>query len=247
MVDRPVRHREGANIRIVRITTLPGKHGRYALAPELFDCGQDAPLIVDYNITLGGIAPLDVIEGFFLMNVNQYASRHRIGETGALNFVRLKDDVTVRQDDGGTKADQAFQYFESGREQTICERIIDEEGRHGKQLDVTRMLAPIPLQRTEVVAIAELGEKVFQDAPVAVASDAAIRTLEMIFQVLLNPVVVEQRVVDVDQENDRVRGVIDNSESSRRWASGNRRLPREFMSARACRTLEARLLDEDAS
>jgi len=51
------------------------------LAPELFDCCQDAKLVVDKNVTLGWVTPLDIIEGFFLMNINQHTSIHRSSES----------------------------------------------------------------------------------------------------------------------------------------------------------------------
>ena len=52
------------------------------------------------------------------------------------------------------------------------------------------MLASIPLQGSEVVAISKLREKVFQDSTVAFAGNVPICTFEMIFQVLMDFVVV---------------------------------------------------------
>ena len=48
----------------------------------------------------------------------------------------------------------------------------------------------MPLQGSEVVAISKLREKVFQDLPVAFAGNVPICTFEMIFQVLMDFVVV---------------------------------------------------------
>jgi hypothetical protein len=62
--------------------------------------------------------------------------------------------------------------------------------RHSEQFDFTRMLASIPLQGSEVVAISKLREKVFQDSTVAFAGNVPICTFEMIFQVLMDFVVV---------------------------------------------------------
>src|SRR5579863_8224194 len=204
MVDRPIGRREAVDVRFVRITSLPRKHCGNAFTPDLFDRRQNATFVVDYAVTLGGNAPLDVVEGRFFVNIDQYTSRYRGGQTGALNFMRLKDDVTVREDDGGAKFGQPFQHVDGGRKEAIRKRIIDEVAGHGEQLDLARVLIPIPLQRAEVVAISELGEKVIEDLPVAFTSGAAIRMFEMIFQIPLDSVVIQQRVVDVDQENDRV-------------------------------------------
>ena len=73
----------------------------------MLDRRQYARLIVDKNVMLGRITPLDVVEGFFLMNIDQHTSIDRVSKTGALDFMRLKDDVTVRQDDGQAEADPA--------------------------------------------------------------------------------------------------------------------------------------------
>jgi hypothetical protein len=49
--------------------------------------------------------------------------------------------------------------------------------------------------------IAELGEQILQDPPIALAGGEAKRAFEMVLQILLDRVVVEQRVVDVDEED----------------------------------------------
>ena len=49
-----------------------------------------------------------------------------------------------------------------------------------------------------------LREQILLDAPIALARREAKGALEMVLQVLLDLVVVEQRVVDVDQEDDRI-------------------------------------------
>ena len=67
------------------------------------------------------------------------------------------------------------------------------------------MLGAKALQCSEIVAVAEFREQVFQDSPIAIARITSVGAFEMVFQVLLYPVVIEQRVVDVEQEDDRVR------------------------------------------
>ncbi len=67
------------------------------------------------------------------------------------------------------------------------------------------MFDTVALQGSEIVAIAELREQALQDPPVPITSRGTEGALEMILQVLLDPVVVEQRVVHVDEEDDRMR------------------------------------------
>ena len=66
-----------------------------------------------------------------------------------------------------------------------------------------RMLDPVALQRPQIVAVAELGEQVFEDRPIAVAAGGAELAFEVALEVALDMVVVDQGVVDVDQKNGR--------------------------------------------
>jgi hypothetical protein len=61
------------------------------------------------------------------------------------------------------------------------------------------------LKGADVVAIAQLREQILQNPPIAFASRETIGALEMVFQILLDPVIVDQRVVHVDEEDDRMR------------------------------------------
>jgi hypothetical protein len=45
----------------VSILARAREHGRHALSPDLLDRVQDTQLIIDKNIMLGRITPLDVI------------------------------------------------------------------------------------------------------------------------------------------------------------------------------------------
>src|SRR6266404_3073099 len=49
------------HFRVVSILARAREHGRHALSPDLLDRVQDTQLIIDKNIMLGRITPLDVI------------------------------------------------------------------------------------------------------------------------------------------------------------------------------------------
>ena len=112
------------------IGPLPREHGRYALSPETLDCRQDAQLVIDDHVMVGRIAPLDIIQGFFLMDIDQHMSIHSIGQTCAFDFAGLEDDIAVGQDDSWSKAAQPLQYRDGAGEQLLRERIIHEKGGH---------------------------------------------------------------------------------------------------------------------
>src|SRR6185312_12287828 len=97
-----------------------------------------------------------------------------------------------------------LQGLERSREQPVGEGVVHEKRGHPQKLHFARMLDAETLERTEVVAITECREELFQDRPVAVARGNAEAALEMILQILLDPVIVEQRVVHIDEEDDWV-------------------------------------------
>ena len=66
------------------------------------------------------------------------------------------------------------------------------------------MLEPVPLDRAEVVAIAEIHEQLLLDGPVAVPARRPVLALEVLVDVAADPVVVEERVVDVDEKDNRM-------------------------------------------
>ncbi len=67
---------------------------------------------------------------------------------------------------------------------------------------IARMLHPIPLQRAEVVRVTQLGAQVFEDPPVSIAALQTELACKMRAEIVLHAIVVEQRVVAVEQEYD---------------------------------------------
>src|SRR6266851_883248 len=121
-----------------------------------------------------------------------------------LDLAWLEDDIAIRQDDGRAKAVQPPQDLKGGRIQLVGERVIHEEGGHRQQLHLARVFDAIALEGSDIVAIAELHEQILQNPPIALAGGEAKGALEMVLQVLLDPVIMEQRVVYVDEEDDRM-------------------------------------------
>ena len=153
---------------------------------------------------VGRMAPRDVVERLFLMDIDEHRIDH-FGQSGALDLVRLKNDVAVGQDDGRSNVSETLQHLEGGGKQPGGERIVEQVRGHPQQFDFARMLDTEALQCAQIVPIPELDKKVVENPPIAVAGVAPISALEMILQILLYAVVVEQRIVDIDQEDDRMR------------------------------------------
>ena len=62
-------------------------------------------------------------------------------------------------------------------------------------------LDPVTLQRAQVVDVSELVPQVFKKFPVPVASGGPICLLQVLFQMGLHSIVIDERVVDVEQED----------------------------------------------
>ncbi len=62
-------------------------------------------------------------------------------------------------------------------------------------------LKPIALQGAQVVGIAKLDPQLLEDRPVPIAVRGAELAFEMAPEIVLYPVVVEQRIVAVEQEH----------------------------------------------
>src|SRR5205823_12257711 len=97
----------------------------------------------------------------------------------------------------------ALNRVERAGEHAIRERVVQQEERGLEQPRVARVLDAVPLQRAEVVGVAELSAQLLEDLPVALGPRLAERLDQMTFQIREDGVVVEQRVVDVQQEDRR--------------------------------------------
>ena len=93
-------------------------------------------------------------------------------------------------------------------ENTLGEGIIDQKIRHAKQVLGARMFGPIPLQSAEVIRIAQFGPQLLENPPIFLRSLRADFADEVALQICCHSVVIQQRVVYVEQEDDASRRII---------------------------------------
>ena len=67
------------------------------------------------------------------------------------------------------------------------------------------MLDPVALQGAEIIAIAQIREQLFEDRPVPVAAGHPEFTIEVTFNIVLNAVVIEERIVYVNEKHNWAR------------------------------------------
>ena len=97
-------------------------------------------------------------------------------------------------------------HVERGREEAVGKVVVDEEGRDREEVRIARVLDAVALQCSQVVGVAELDAQRFEDGPVSLLALDPDLADEIPLQVGGNPVVVEQRVIDVEQEYDPAAG-----------------------------------------
>ena len=90
----------------------------------------------------------------------------------------------------------------------VRERVVQEELRGADRLRIARPLDSKALEGAEVVGVTVLAPQLLEDGPVALLPFGAERVEQMALEVGDDRVVVEQRVVDVNQVNEVPHGRI---------------------------------------
>ena len=183
---------------------LAREDGRQTLAPDFLKGGENADLVVDEDIVPGRVAQLDVLELLLLVDVDQHAAVDSVVQPGALDLARLEHHVAVAEDHGRPPCGQPLDDVERAWIEAVRERVVQQERREHEHVGIARVLDPVALQRAQVVGVAELGAQRLEDRPVALLQHGPDRAREVTLEIGGDPIVVEQRVVDVEQEHDPI-------------------------------------------
>ncbi len=81
----------------------------------------------------------------------------------------------------------------------VGKRIAHQEPRHLEHARIARVLDAVALERAEIVGVPELAAQLLEELPVAVRALLADLGGQMGAKVSGDPVVVEQRVVDIEE------------------------------------------------
>src|ERR1700691_183275 len=162
---------------------------------------QQIRLIVDHDVMRGRVAALHMIEHALLVHVDHHAALDRIPDAGALDLARLEYHVAVREDHRRPQGAQV-------RDRREC-RFIDEPGegvlqqkiRHLQQPRVIVQPRAEGLQACQVIGDPEPLAQLGKDAEIALARGRAEMQFEARSQVGREAIVVEQRIVDIEQEH----------------------------------------------
>src|SRR5690242_5821662 len=153
---------------------------------------------------LSRVTALDVIQRLFLVNINEHLAVDSFENARAFDLTRLKYHIAVRENDRRPPCAEALEDVEGAGIETVGERIVHQERRHRQQVRFSRVFDTKTLQCAQIIAVAQIGEELFENRPVSVSRSCPEFTLEMALEVILDAVVVQQRIVDIDEKNDWV-------------------------------------------
>jgi hypothetical protein len=165
-IDGHVRRRMACDVGRRGVVPLAREDRRQPLAPVLLDGGQDPDLVVHEHVVGRRMAALDVVELLLLVDVDEHAALDRLEQARSIHLERLEDHVAVREDDGRAERAGVLERIERAGEEAVRERVVHEIGGDREQVRLARVLHAIPLQRSEVVRVPELGAELLEDVPV---------------------------------------------------------------------------------
>src|SRR5580704_9411895 len=88
------------------------------------------------------------------------------------------------------------------RIQTGRKRIVDQPARHTQHIRSMHLVQPEPLQSSKIIDVSQLASQLFKDCPISVARLRPKLAGQMLSQIRLHRIVVEQRIINVEQEDD---------------------------------------------
>src|SRR5262249_6835658 len=189
--------------RVVGVVALAREYRGDPLPPVRLDRGAEPRLVVDEDVVLGWKARLDVVQLQLLVHVDQDVALDRLEQARVLHLERLEHDVPVGEDGGRAPRARVLDCVERAGEESVGERVAQEKHGDGEQVGTVRILDPESLQGAEVVRIPQLLADLLEQLPVPILLILADGPPEMPAHVGDDVVVVEERVVDVEERHHR--------------------------------------------
>jgi len=152
-------------------------------------------------------ALLDVVQLLVFVDIDEDAAFDRVEQPRPLDLARLEDDVAVGEDDRWAPLGEVIDRVERPREEPVRERVIHEERGQAEHVGIARVLDAVALECPKVVGVAELGTERFENRPVPFLTIRSDLVGEVALEIGRDAVVVEQRVVDVEQTHNPVPGL----------------------------------------
>ena len=88
------------------------------------------------------------------------------------------------------------------REQAIGKWIIDQKTGNGEEMWLVRPFTAVALQCAKIIGVTEFTPQLFEEAPITLCPFAPDLLFQMTLEVRRNAIVIQQRVVDIEQKHD---------------------------------------------
>src|SRR5215813_6798678 len=151
---------------------------------------------------VSGIEAFDVIKPLLLVHIDEHTIIECLPQPGSLDFAWLEHGISVGEDDDGPPLLYVLHRIQSSGIQAVSEWVVDQPARHPQQLRAMQVLEPVALQRSQIIDVSQFAAQLLKNYPVSVASDDPVRLFQVLFKMSLHAIVVDERVVNVEQEDD---------------------------------------------
>ena len=102
---------------------------------------------------LGGIAPLDVVELLFLVDIDQDVALDGLEKAGPLDLSRLKDNIAIRQNHDCPYLSARVDHIKRIRKEPVRKRIVDQICRDCQQVRFVRISHAVSLQGSQIIGV----------------------------------------------------------------------------------------------
>jgi hypothetical protein len=151
---------------------------------------------------LGGISSLYIIKFKLFMNIDQNILFEGFTQSGTVDFSGLENDITIRQYDRRSPLFTVFYGIERIRKEAVGKGVIRQKVRYFQQIWVMGVLSTIPLEGPEIIGITEFGPDFLKDFKIALLPLVPGYLIGVPPEVSGDAIGIEQRVVNIKEEDD---------------------------------------------
>jgi len=136
----------------------------------------------------------------------EHTAIHCLADPRALELARLVNRVTVGKNHGEPPLAAIPDRFERGGVETAGEWIVEQVAGQSQYAWIVLQVQPQALHGAEVVGVTQCRAQLFEVSPIPRGLPGAERVSQVRIEIVVHAVVVQQRVVAIEEENDVISG-----------------------------------------
>src|SRR2546423_6345848 len=196
---RDVRRRSGRWLR--RVVALADVDRRRQRPETVLGAGKERGTVVDVRVVASGKAPLDLQKVILLVVINQHVAPRRQEQSGPRDLRRLKDAVPIRQDGDVAESPEPRHDLDRAWKQIAFERHAQHRTVDVRAAGLVWKCSAEATQRLGEIDDAFLAAHFLIQRPKAQGAIGGYKTRDSAPDVLFDAVVVEERVIHVEEEH----------------------------------------------